>query len=256
MIKKRIIGIILILLSAGILLFISQLRKNIYGEVRVDLGKYFIEFPHVISIYIFIILILIGIGMILIPFFTKDMKKGLKENINLIIFWFSLVAIVSLLLIFLKSHTKINNIIQAITLLTLVFITWIYARQTQKLVKEENKKRMVDFFERRISDFYKPLSDILDSIKVVLAFLPDDIDTDDLKKQWMVSWDLFTKKSYMVSKETSSEIREVLYGIIRISDIPRREYIDGLLTKAERLTDIIESEWDEIEEKIRKIHVY
>jgi len=63
------------------------------------------------------------------------MKKVWKENKILIISWLSIIIIVSILLLCLNSQELINNIIQAIAIITLVFVTWFYATQTQNLVK-------------------------------------------------------------------------------------------------------------------------
>jgi len=57
----------------------------------------------------------------------------------------------------------ISNIIQSVTVVTLVFVTWFYAKQTQKqarfskgLLDEQKLKRGLEFNERRLQFFYNP----------------------------------------------------------------------------------------------------
>lgn len=111
------------------------------------------------------------------------MKKVWKENKWLIIFWFLVIIMVFLLLRFLRPSEMINNIIQAILIVTLVFVTFFYAKQTQRLVEEERKsleeikkKRDADYWERRISEFYKPFIDKLNNM--IVEIRKDPIDTD------------------------------------------------------------------------------
>ena len=56
---------------------------------------------------------------------------------RLFIFWFMAIIIASVLLVFLKPQETINNIIQAIAIITLVFVTWVYAKRTKDLVEQE-----------------------------------------------------------------------------------------------------------------------
>jgi hypothetical protein len=71
----------------------------------------------------------------------------------------------SVLTVSIAGTIHLSDRIQAASMITLVFITWFYAVQTQALVKEqrrsleeEKKKRVADFGEKRISELLVPLN--------------------------------------------------------------------------------------------------
>jgi len=189
------------------------------------------------------------------------MKKIWKENKNLLFLWLSIIIIVSLLLIFLKPSEKLNNIIQAIAIITLVFITGFYANQTQKLVEqekisleEEKKKRDADFWEKRINEFYKPFTETLNDIRDALHEKEKDPKKlNKLKRDFKyLSW----QKGYMIPKETYKKMMKLELGIL-IADIDKDKESFVRFYEAEKdARKIVNNEWLEIEDKIRKFYGY
>ena len=86
------------------------------------------------------------------------MKKFWKENKDLIILVF--IWILASIAILILLCPQIDEMVQAETIITLVFVTIFYAIQTQKLVRQEKisleeqkKKNLANFWEgRRRSD--------------------------------------------------------------------------------------------------------
>ncbi len=138
------------------------------------------------------------------------MKNIWKENKCLIFFWFLTVVIISVLLLFLKC-AAINNIVQAIAITTLVFVTWFYAKQTKRqaeetkrLVEEGKKKNIADFWEKRINEFYEPFVKYMNDIKDELH--KEIVDTDRMNKLRKDSKYHFWRKQYMTSKATAKKM--------------------------------------------------
>ncbi len=151
------------------------------------------------------------------------MKKGW-----LIFFWFLVIMIVSIVLIFLEAKGRTSNIIQTVAIITLVFITWFYAKQTKKLVEEQKLERDLRFNERRLHSFYNPYILSLDELKENLS----ELDMSKLERK-IVNYEaettevefgkkinlakslfdhsyqsIFYKYSYMVSQETAKIIKK------------------------------------------------
>jgi hypothetical protein len=122
------------------------------------------------------------------------------------------MVVVSLFLWFLKPEEKINNIIQAIAIVTLVFITWFYARQTRELVKqeeraieEEKENRYAEYAERRLQELFRPL--IWHLIELVTIYkkagIPDTIEADKIFSDFVR---LHFDKGYMASRTLNKRI--------------------------------------------------
>ena len=75
--KKRKIGVILILVGIGISLVLYQLRNYEDNLVIID---YDFEIPYKYALCTGIILILIGVGMITFSFFPKEEKESNKNE--------------------------------------------------------------------------------------------------------------------------------------------------------------------------------
>lgn len=100
----------------------------------------------------------------------------LEANWRIIFGLFSWGAII--LIILFTGSLRLSDRIQAISVITLVFITLFYAVQTQALVKEEKRAleeernmRISEYGEKRITQFLKPLADKLESLKNGLAVI-------------------------------------------------------------------------------------
>jgi len=106
----------------------------------------------------------------------KKTFEWLKAHWRILIgiaLWAAIVA-----LVFFIGDMSLSDRIQATSVITLAFITWFYAVQTQRLVKEqkdaleeERKKRNAEFGVERIKIFLRPLlkklEDLNDSLSVI-----------------------------------------------------------------------------------------
>jgi hypothetical protein len=89
-----------------------------------------------------------------------------KRNKDLIIIGLSWIIVSISILILLCP--QVNEMIQAEAIITLVFVTWFYAKQTQKqakfaknLLDEQKLKKDLEFNERRLHNFYNPFFESL-----------------------------------------------------------------------------------------------
>ena len=71
-------------------------------------------------------------------------------------------------IIYKQTDFLISDKIQAWAIVTLVFVTLYYARQTHNLVKEEKKRRQAEYGERYIQNFYNPLKLKLRDLEFIL----------------------------------------------------------------------------------------
>jgi hypothetical protein len=74
--------------------------------------------------------------------------------------WAAIIAVILIV-----GNMPLSDRIQAASVITLAFITWFYAVQTQRLVNEERKKRNAEFGVRRIKEFLFPFLNNLESLK-------------------------------------------------------------------------------------------
>lgn len=86
-------------------------------------------------------------------------------------------AVIALIILFIGS-LRLSDRIQAVSVVTLVFITWFYAVQTQDLVREERRafdaerdKRVAEYGEKRITHFLVPLRNKLQQLKDGLSII-------------------------------------------------------------------------------------
>ena len=99
----------------------------------------------------------------------KKTSEWLKEN------WGNLIGIIAWVAIMVLVFTRRMSLsarIQAMSMITLVFITLFYSVQTQRLVKEqratleeERKRRNAEFGMLRIQKFLRPLLEQLEGLK-------------------------------------------------------------------------------------------
>ena len=186
------------------------------------------------------------------------LNKMKKERI--FIFWLLAIIIALVLLVFLKPQETISNIVQAIAIITLIFVTWVYAKRTKDLVdqekfslEEQKKKRIIDFWEKRITEFYKPFIDKLDKLKITMNKRSIDgkkvIDEiDDLR-------DFFKEKKYMISILKSNEIellQDAFWGALLSG---RDESMEFYKLKENEIRKIIQNDWDDIDKSIRKFYI-
>lgn len=175
-----------------------------------------------------------------------------KDLIILAFFWI-LASIIVLFILNLETNDKVEAWIIA----TLVFITLYYAIQTQKLVEEGKKRSLIDYWERRITQFYKPFIDKLDVLKFTIdkqSTLGADLKEISEKIDDLRSY--FLEKKYMISIKISQQIEslqdifwDALVGEEGVS-------MEDFKLREDEIRKIIKKEWDDIENSIRKFYGY
>jgi len=175
-----------------------------------------------------------------------------EKNKDLIILAFFWALASSIILFILNLET--NDRVEVWAIATLVFITLYYAIQTYKLVEEGKKRSLIDYWERRITQFYKPFIDKLDVLKITMrqqsSTGQDIIETiDDLRSY-------FLEKKYMISLKTSQQI-ESLQGIFWDALVGMEGVsMEDFKLREDEIRVIIKKEWDDIENIIRKFYGY
>ncbi|HEC93439.1 MAG TPA: hypothetical protein ENI51_10705 [Candidatus Atribacteria bacterium] len=180
----------------------------------------------------------------------KILREKIESKRNIIIPLLVILVIVFIIVVLLKRKENMETWLVFI----LVLITGYYAYLTNKLVNEERAKRIADFWEKRILDFYKPFIDRLEDIKIELKKKGGNGESiinklDDL-------YNFFQKKKYMIPKKTAREIEslhESLWTALLGDDYI---YILNFQAAEEEVRKIIEEEKLRLEEKIRKIYQY
>jgi hypothetical protein len=124
---------------------------------------------------------------------------------------------------------SLSDRIQAMSVITLAFITWFYAVQTQRLVKEqratleeERKRRNAEFGMKRMQKFLRPLLERLEALKDVVSLIakaskhPLQLDFENLRgifrAQLNGTKEFFGEYLYM----TNAIIR---YGYLKITQM-------------------------------------
>lgn len=189
------------------------------------------------------------------------MKKGW-----LIFFWLLAIIVISVLLWFLKPQETINNIIQAIAIVTLVFVTLFYAKRTEDLVKqeekvleEEKKKRIADFAEKRLHNFYLPLQVYLKQMIEILKLKP--ISIKFLDENILQIKKAFSQYGYMLSKDSAYAFISWQNVILKISNINSEEkkkekWKEELLIEIDKLLKNLRKEIDAYKKKIYEFYPY
>lgn len=59
--------------------------------------------------------------------------------------------------------TSIATVVLAIATVTLVIVSYKYAKSTEEILKEQRKSRQIAFIEGRIEKLYLPLKDVLEN---------------------------------------------------------------------------------------------
>jgi len=177
---------------------------------------------------------------------------------RLFIFWLLAIIVASVLLIFLKPQETINNIIQAIAIITLIFVTWVYAKRTKDLVdqekislEEEKKKRDAEFWARAIEEFYIVFIDKVKKYLEVFWSLEDLDQKISLRNE--ISR-LIAEKGYMISKETKKRILELSNDFLLVDSGASRELIEKAKKSLKAAAGIINDEKKILDDKIRKFY--
>lgn len=224
------------------------------------------EIPYKYILALGIILTLIGAGMVIFSFYQVDLSTVWKRGKNYVIPWFLIVIFVSVLLFFLKPHTKINNIIQAIALVTLVFVTWVYAKQTQNLVAQEKesldeeiKMRNANFGEKRLKYFYVPTFKELNELKNQLE--EPVIDYELFSKTIRIYCDIYLDNIHMSPIDDKKKLGELNEAFLSIKEEVKKgklekETKDKILIKINEIYKLLEKRIFEIEIFIQKTYEF
>lgn len=224
------------------------------------------EIPYKYILALGIILALIGAGMVIFSYSQIEIKKAWKENKGLIIPWLLFNIIAVFLLLIIKQHVKVNNILHVVTLITLVFFTWKYARQTQNLVKQERasfkdrvKKRNVDFEEKKLKEFYNPFKylilDLKDKVKNETNPL---IPTYELSKKITT---LGASNGHLITEELETKAVDLLNSLFELSriNVEDEEQLNlwrtKVLEKIKRVMEQRKKEVDVIDSIIKEFYV-
>jgi len=187
---------------------------------------------------------------------------------KLIVLGSLLIIGISFLLWFAKPQQTWSIIIQADAIITLILVTWAYAIRTKDLVdqqkislEEQKKKRTIDFWERRINEFYEPFFDKLNKMrskinldtfgKKIAENILKDVEDFYWKRRYMISIDTFKKISDLHTKLFLSYLDVSQLGHDEASKVLR----DFRIAES-KVRDIVIMEWENIENSIRKFYGY
>lgn len=187
---------------------------------------------------------------------------------RLFIFWLLAIIIASVLLIFLKPQQTINNVIQAIAIITLVFVTWVYSKRTKDLVEqeknsleEEKKKRYAEFGERRNNELLYPLGWLLIKLSAQLKLGPPNI--EKAEKILFEFMKLHYKNAYLSTKKLNSNILkfrdELKKELEKAKSFENKELLswkDKALVKVDEIHKKIDKEFNIIMKHLRKTYRY
>lgn len=151
-----------------------------------------------------------------------------------------------------------EKIFQTAPLLVLVFVTLYYAIETHLIVKESETKRIADFYERRINEFYSPFIVQLNELN---AELHNDKNEKTIHEEKMNSMqkkfqEFLWTKDYMIPLKTMEKIKTLKLNL-DMAEISRDKGNFRDFYRSEREARIIiNTEWRDIAEKIRVIYGY
>ncbi len=185
------------------------------------------------------------------------MRKGW-----LIFFWLLTIVVVLILLIFVGAKGKTSNIIQAIAIITLIFVTWFYTKQTQGLVEqqrafleqqklsldEEKKKRNADFEEKKLKEFYNPFKYLLFELRsIVENEASPSIPTLELQAKIAK---LGSGYGHMITGELEDKAVDLLNHLFEVTNINEEdeEQLETWRKKAlEKIRDVMKQKQKEID---------
>ena len=180
--------------------------------------------------------------------------KGIIPWILIGFFWISATFI-----IFKLTEIKISDKIQAWAVVTLAVITGIYAYQTFKLVQqekialdEEKKRRTVDFWQSRLTEFFIPLKINLQKLQKVVKLEP--FSSDEFSKTISAFIELMSK-AYMLSPELNNS----LISFLNMFKFQKREKVEegekyAIIEQSEELLKKVNIEIRIFEYKINEIY--
>ena len=182
--------------------------------------------------------------------------KKIWVPLIIVIFYLSICFI-----IYKQYYISISDKIEVGAIVTLVFITGNYAYQTHKTVKEAEKRRKADYWERRINKFYKPFFDKLNTIRREINI--ETLSGDRTKEILKDIEDFYWERRYMISIDTFKEVNELhtklfiaSVDIAQLDNNEAKELLKDFRIAESKVRTIIVNEWKGIEASIRKIYGY
>lgn len=124
-------------------------------------------------------------------------------------------------IIYKQTDLLISDKIQAWAIVTLVFVTLYYARQTHNLVKEEKKRGQAECGERYIQNFYNPLKIKLRDLELILE--QPDASVDSIIELRHEIVDLVSRYIYVITGETDMSLRKLIKNLNRIMSSNQQE---------------------------------
>ena len=167
----------------------------------------------------------------------------------------------SILLPAVHWSTKISAFFQALAIITLVAVTWFYAKQTRELAQEQKKalreitnKRNIDFLERRTKEFYSPFSDYFDGIVNMIEHKADI--SVSAENYFRLFYALVRDKEYMVSEEFRKKIHEIVPALerARAYAYASTEIKESFLDLAKELERALNKEREKIGNQIKEFY--
>jgi hypothetical protein len=187
----------------------------------------------------------------------KQMKKVWR--------WIVVIAIFILLsacfFIWKQCGIQIGDKIEASAIVILVFITGIYAYLTHKTLKEAEKRRKADYWERRIIKFYKPFFDKLNKMgntvnkdtigKKITENILKDVENFCWERRYMIPIDTFKKIN-----ELHTDLFIASIDIAQFDNKEVEEFLRQFRMAESKVRKLIVNELESIEASIRKIYGY
>jgi len=169
-------------------------------------------------------------------------------------------------IIYKQTDLLISDKIQAWAIVTLVFVTLYYARQTQNLVAqekesldEEKKVRNANFGEKRVKDFYYPTYKELNELKKQLE--KTVIDYELFSKTIRNYVDIFLDNFHMSPTDDKEKIFELNRMFLSIrKDVKKgkleKETKDKILIKIDEIHNLLQMRIFEVEILIQKTYEF
>lgn len=216
----------------------------------------------------------------------KEWRKVIAFLKKLIKKWGKVIGglVVLILIIAVIFHQKIllDDKIQAGSVVVLIFVTWFYAVQTQKLVEEErksleeeSKKRRADYGEKRLESFYCPLDKMLYEFRGLLPSIFLALDENKplitpfedrlygLRIQFLKILEIIKEKDHMMNDLLSSDFMEFVKNTHEswptIKNQERqyvRAWMEGLERTIHNLIIAVEIEISVNKRRIQKVYGY
>ena len=147
---------------------------------------------------------------------------------KLIVLGSLLIIGVSFLLWFAKPQKTWSIIIQADAIITLILVTWVYAKRTKDLVDQEKialedqiKKRRADFGKKLLEEFYVPFKSKLAKMKGIIKVDPNSIKQVVIYRKELL--ELISGHENIITRETHNAIVDLLAFMPQIEDIKKED---------------------------------